>query len=142
MSEKRWENRYRGTVVCIDGCTDGVCAGRLINPGLPEPIVFRGVMQFLQEMEKLLDDMRFPEPFARTRSFASPAALSSVNTAQGMAQGRLATFNLRVLFRQNASWQGSIQWLEGRQEESFRSVLELLLLINSTLTQEQAREEA
>lgn len=141
MSEKRWENRYHGTVVCIDGCTDGVCTGRLINPGLPEPIMFHGVMQFLLEMEKLLDDMRFPEPFARTRSFA-PTALPSGNTTQGMAQGRLATFNLRVLFRQNASWQGSVQWLEGRQEESFRSVLELLLLINSTLIKEQAKEGA
>lgn len=141
MSEKRWQNRYRGTVVCMDDCTDGICTGRLMNPGLPEPVMFHGVMQFLLEMEKLLDDMRFPEPFARARSFVSPAVLSPVNAAQGTAQGRLATFNLRVLFRQNTSWQGSVQWLEGHQEESFRSVLELLLLINSTLSQEQAKED-
>ena len=139
MGEKRWENRYRDTVVCIDEYVDGVCTGRLTNPGLPEPILFHGVMQFLLEMEKLLDDMRFPEPFTRTRSF-SPAAAPPGNTVPSTAHGHLATFNLRVLFRQNASWQGSVQWLEGRQEESFRSVLELLLLMNSTLKQGQSEE--
>ena len=48
-------------------------------------------------------------------------------------QGRAATFALRVLFRQNASWQGSVSWMEGNREESFRSVLELLFLMNSAL---------
>jgi hypothetical protein len=48
-------------------------------------------------------------------------------------EGKLATFSLRILFRQNASWQGSITWCEGRSEESFRSVLELLMLMNSAL---------
>lgn len=139
MGERRWENWYRDTVVCVDEYVDGVCTGRLINPGLPEPILFRGVMQFLLEMEKLLDDMRFPEPFSRTRSFAPPM-VPPRNTAPSTAHGHLATFNLRVQFRQNASWQGSVKWLEGRQEESFRSVLELLLLIDSTLIRDQGEE--
>lgn len=137
MGEKRLENQYRDTLVCIDNCADGVYTGRLINLGLPKPIMFHGVMQFLLEMEELLDDMRFPEPFVHTRSFAMTTR-PPANMAQSTAHGRLATFNLRVLFRQNASWQGSVQWLEGQQEESFRSALELLLLINSTM--EQAKD--
>ena len=44
---------------------------------------------------------------------------------------------VRVIFRQNASWQGSVSWLEGRRDESFRSVLELLMLLNSALEQEK-----
>jgi hypothetical protein len=43
---------------------------------------------------------------------------------------------VRVLFRQNASWQGSLTWLEEGKEESFRSVLELLLLMHSALDPE------
>lgn len=35
--------------------------------------------------------------------------------------------SLRVLFRQNTSWHGSVAWVEGKCEESFRSVLELLI---------------
>jgi len=42
--------------------------------------------------------------------------------------------NARILFRQNASWQGSVVWVEGRQEERFRSALELVLLMDSALT--------
>lgn len=140
MSEKQWENRYRDTVVCIDACENGAWTGRLINLGFSEPVQFRGVIQFLLEMERLLSDMRFPEPFAQTRSFA-PTEPSSAGAAAGIEQGRLATFNLRVLFRQNASWQGSVRWLEGRREESFRSVLELLLMMNSALSQERTGAE-
>ena len=44
---------------------------------------------------------------------------------------------MRILFRQNASWQGSVTWLEGGRDESFRSVLELLLLMHSALETEQ-----
>ena len=48
-------------------------------------------------------------------------------------KGRLATFELKILFRQHASWQGTIVWKEGRQEQSFRSVLELVHLMDSAL---------
>ena len=48
-------------------------------------------------------------------------------------RGALATFRLRILFRQNSSWQGFVSWVEGRQEESFRSTLELLMLLDSAL---------
>ena len=44
-----------------------------------------------------------------------------------------ATFLVRVLFRQNASWQGSIQWLDGKASRPFRSLLEMILLINEAL---------
>lgn len=50
-----------------------------------------------------------------------------------MREGRCATFAVRVLFRQNASWQGSVSWLEGSREESFRSALELAFLMDSAL---------
>ena len=49
--------------------------------------------------------------------------------------GEKATFFLKVLFRQNAGWQGSVTWLEGGQEQSFRSVLELLGLLDSALSE-------
>jgi len=46
----------------------------------------------------------------------------------------VATFRLRVIFRQHTSWQGTLLWQDERQEESFRSVLELIHLIDSALT--------
>jgi len=37
------------------------------------------------------------------------------------------------MFRQHASWQGGVLWVEGKAEQSFRSALELILLMDSAL---------
>ncbi len=38
-------------------------------------------------------------------------------------------FILRVQFRQNATWQGNIEWLEGKKSRPFRSILEMSKLM-------------
>ena len=43
------------------------------------------------------------------------------------------TFVIKVLFRQNATWQGSIQWLEGKQTRQFRSEFEMLKLMDEAM---------
>ena len=48
--------------------------------------------------------------------------------------GALTTFAIRILFQQNASWQGSLTWLKENKEWRFRSTLELILLMDSILT--------
>ena len=45
----------------------------------------------------------------------------------------MAHFILHVLYRQHGSWQGQIAWSEKSQIENFRSVVELLALMNSAL---------
>ncbi|NLC78547.1 MAG: hypothetical protein GX683_02310 [Ruminococcaceae bacterium] len=44
-----------------------------------------------------------------------------------------ATFVVTVLYRQNATWQGTLKWLEGGREEKFRSALELIKLMDSAV---------
>lgn len=135
MQEKRWENQYRATLVCVDDYEGCILKGRLINPGVHEPIPFYGAVQFFREMEKLLDDMRFPEAFSQIRVFQNKSLdQPKEETTSAEDMGRMASFNLRVLFRQNASWQGSVTWLEGKQDEAFRSALELLFLMDSALS--------
>ena len=46
-----------------------------------------------------------------------------------------ATFILHLQFRQNSSWQGTIQWVEKKQTLNFRSALELINIIDSTSQQ-------
>lgn len=41
-----------------------------------------------------------------------------------------ASFLIRIQYRQNASWQGTIQWLDQKKTKKFRSELELMMLIN------------
>jgi hypothetical protein len=54
-------------------------------------------------------------------------------------QDGIATFLVQVRYYQNATWQGLIQWLERKQTERFRSVLELLALIEEAFVIEQER---
>jgi len=130
-----WGNQYRTTTVCVDGYDDGVLSGRIYNIHLDEGIAFYGVMDFLKKIETLLDDMKFPQSFSENRVFQAPTGSPLKEPpSSGPKNGDVATFSLRILFRQNASWQGSATWVEGRQEESFRSVLELLLLMDSALS--------
>ena len=47
--------------------------------------------------------------------------------------GEKATFVVHVQFRQNATWQGTIQWIESKKTQKFRSTLELIRLMDEAL---------
>ncbi|MGI6664896.1 MAG: hypothetical protein ACOX3W_05760 [Christensenellaceae bacterium] len=48
-----------------------------------------------------------------------------------------ATFTIQIKYRQNATWQGSINWAEGKKTENFRSELELMNMIDDVLVREE-----
>ena len=134
MTARAWGEEYRTTTVCIDSYENGAVSGRFYNSYLETGKRFDNLMQFLLCMEQTLDLMDFPKAFTALRTFVPPPKARDPGPPDSQWQtGRLATFRLRVLFRQNASWQGSVIWLEGRQEQSFRSVLELISLIDNAL---------
>ena len=43
------------------------------------------------------------------------------------------TFIIRVQYRQNATWQGTIQWVEQKKTQQFRSVLEMIKLMEEVV---------
>lgn len=45
------------------------------------------------------------------------------------------SFLIRVQYQENATWQGAIQWLDGRKTQTFRSLLEMTMLIREALEQ-------
>ena len=100
-------------------------------------------MQFLLTMEDLLDKLQFPQSFTARRSFqAQPEPSVPFPPESESHTGKTATFSVRVIFRQNASWQGSVTWLEKRKEENFRSALELVLLMHSATSNGDTLEKA
>lgn len=137
MTVKAWGNEYRTTLVYVDSYENNVLCGRLCNPYFPEEKSVHSTIHFLTEMDQVLDAMELPQSFAVVRSFAEPPDFAAAPPAPDALPGSRATFALRILFRQNASWQGSIAWLEGKREQSFRSVLELLFLMDSALSSPQ-----
>ena len=49
------------------------------------------------------------------------------------------SFLVKIKYRQNTSWQGTIQWLGGKQTRHFRSCLELIMLIEEALISDSAK---
>ncbi|MBQ2785972.1 MAG: hypothetical protein IJF02_05665 [Oscillospiraceae bacterium] len=138
MAIKGFGEEYRTTLVCVDSYQNGVISGRFYNPYMTAEQPFQSLTQFLQGMEATLETMDFPKAYTATRTFA-PLPKVTPGDPNGQCQpGAQATFAVRILFRQNASWQGSVTWLEGKREQSFRSVLELILLMSTALEYPQA----
>jgi len=80
-------------VVCIDSYSNGEPAGRLFNPAGEECRSFANLLQFLLELDSLLDAIRFPQPSVLTRRFPAEARESAPTGQDGStAEGKLATF--------------------------------------------------
>ena len=126
---------FETTIICIDKYEDKRLCGRMYNSSNNDGHTFPSTIDLLLSMEATLEEKNLPQSYSCKRTFR-PASERQVfeKTQTELREGKLATFSLRILFRQNASWQGSLYWHEGRQEERFRSVLELLLLMDSALT--------
>jgi len=124
----------RTMLFCIDSCESGVPKGKIFTAANPDGRNFACLFDMLNIAQHDLDDMNFPQSFSEIRKFVPGKGCISEDTeANRVKCGELATFTVKVLFRQNASWQGSVSWIEGGVEESFRSVLELIFLMNSAV---------
>lgn len=126
---------YRSIRLCVDSYDQGILAGRFYHPGLEEACYrFQSLTQFLVKVESMLNEANFPQSFTAKRSFAPLAGPSADGPGgEGTQRGARGTFVIRLLFRQHTSWQGTVTWLEGGGEQTFRSVLELILLLDGAL---------
>ena len=91
--------------------------------------------------EEMLELNNEPQSDTVHRSFSSfLLSPASGNHRNHRSKGERATFELQILFRQHTSWQGVLFWKEQHREQSFRSVLELILLMDSALRGLEGRE--
>ena len=51
------------------------------------------------------------------------------------------SFLIKIKDQQNNTWQGTVTWIESKQTQPFRSLLELIKLIDSALVSEGQEEE-
>ena len=47
------------------------------------------------------------------------------------------TFIIEVVDTQDSTWQGKVSWVNGKKEQAFRSVMELLRLVDSVVGDEK-----
>jgi len=122
--------------------------GELHSIYLNEPYEFFSLVQMIEKMDDIFDTKSFPEAFMSPRTFGSHKHRAQKNEAerndvmkdtinpgfQPDAGGAKCTFEITVKFRQNATWQGQILWAEKNLRQNFRSVLEMLKLMDEALT--------
>lgn len=131
--------RDNDLLICVDSYEDRLMNGRIYSKSLGGSTEFKNLVQLILAVQSAIDRLGFPEPYTITKDFSCgrstendyPIVMSEKSSDR---MGALATFQIKIIFRQNASWQGIVTWIDGRREESFRSALELILLMDSALS--------
>jgi len=111
-------------------------SGLIINPYYTDEVHFGSTTMLLKLLDQLQDEISFPEKSMQPRTFSADVTHSTAEAQKEPEKKRktLASFEINILFRQNASWQGSVVWMEKDASTEFRSVLELIFLIDSVLS--------
>ncbi len=153
MATQKYIGVPDGVVLCMD--TMGVYPkGRFYTSYKREPIHFQGSLDLLKKMESFYDWLNYPFPGTNERSFITkkgsrPAARRIMKERERIMKdeelldmhGDLGTFIIRVQHRQNASWQGRITWVEKDKTLSFRSVWEMMKMIEGAMEDFKTEEE-
>ncbi|MGN0994292.1 MAG: hypothetical protein ACI4PD_04150 [Butyricicoccus sp.] len=132
----------RAIYICIDEVgAYGELKGRLASAYLPEPVRFHTAGELMYLADGLLDETGVAPRYEERRCFPSigPPAHSEQKIGRAprsirFEEGACATFEVRVYFRRNATWQGEARWIEQGEHEMFRSVMELLHMISDAVT--------
>lgn len=142
-----------GVVLCINQRHGCELAGDFYHSYQAEPVPFMDLGQMTLLMEKFFDDLRFPHPGTNERNFypqnknypplQDQQERKKIMSDEQLLQrhGDIGTFIIRVQHRQNSSWQGRITWMEEDKTVQFRSVWEMVKLIENAMDTVSASEE-
>lgn len=136
--------------LCIDRNQDGEIGGKIYNRYSEEPENFDNMVQMIRKLEDFYDRISFPQSSMQLRGFVKEETAGDPGQEKIRElsdervffekRGEYATLLVAVRYRQNATWQGDFYWVEEKKEEKFKSVLELLILIdNILLTKEKEK---
>ncbi len=133
--------------VCVDNVLEQEISGRVYNPFVPNVAEFPNIYLLIDRMERIINYLGFPQSAQDYRSFGDTKAIDGKSKGKGDFNktmddetfenlvGEKATFVVQVQFRQNATWQGSISWVEQKKDQKFRSALEMIKLMDSALNE-------
>ena len=130
--------------ICVDRVAHRAVGGRVFSCRLAEPVVFRDLSSLSLSLEQLFDEQDLPQAFQRARNFLRTeqnesggvsAAQEGMSEEQMSAQhGEITTMEVLVTSRRSSTWQGTVDWLDGSEQQQFSGYLELLHLIDRRLS--------
>lgn len=129
--------RYKTGFICVDSYDDKTFEGRLWYPKFDSEQKFNNLMQLVEAIDSAIKATGYPDDYTQLRTFEirqpAEASNSDGNETFIPESGKLATFKIKIVFLQNATWQGIITWVENDTVENFRSMRELVYLMDSAL---------
>lgn len=140
-------------MLLITGWDGQRASGMVHNLFVQTPYAFDGLDDAVFAMDGMMDALDAPQAdtalrtFGKGRAPAQPAAEPMRHPQywlpQSFCTGRpaVAVFYIQVRYRQHSTWQGKLLW-KGHDKVCFRSVLELLRLLQSALARCPANQEA
>jgi hypothetical protein len=142
MVAERQARYPRGSYKVLIARRDGNMEYSIVNLYTGRQSRLLSVWDMIKSIESDLTANKFPQSAIQYRSWGSQAEsrpekgkVVNIDSAKAgqLPEDSNPTFVIQVLYRQNATWQGSIQWIEGRQTRQYRSVNELLKLLDEAL---------
>ncbi len=141
--------------VCVEQVQDGDFSGLLYHQYADAPVDFTSATDFLVKMEDLMDQWDFPQRGLAERFFKKENRdnarkvhplkadddrlpieiiqdMNGVRNVQNK-KGKLATFVVQVVYRQDATWQGHVIFRERNEKKDFRSALELIKYMDASI---------
>lgn len=130
-----------GVIVCVEQKRESGICGCFYHAYSREATMFQNENQLIMRMGNFFEAIQFPFPGTEIRTFDKRKQNQRKEKQQKMVSeeellrhhGENGTFIVRVQHMQNSSWQGLLTWVEEDRTVSFRSVLELLKLIESAV---------
>lgn len=145
----------------IDEYNDSDWNGRIYTRLQTEPVFYKNIGEMMGILESIWDTLGYPQESTMNRSFTGKqisekrkgiisvtypedGTKDKIKTELSEAdmekkRGEQDTFIVRIQYRQNATWQGHVTWVDENKTVPFRSALELIKLIDSTQN-EQTKE--
>ena len=138
MTNKYQRHQPGFFTIAATSCRNGSISGMFCYPMTGETGKFSSLLELILKIDHRFDEEEAPQAFSAIRSFCPPRMLWMADEKNpGQREESIALFTVHVMFRRNATWQGTVTWVEGNQSRHFRSVLELVSLINSAVQTHQ-----
>ena len=140
-----------GVVVCVQHVDQHEFSGEFHHAYDRDPVPFSSEVELLIRLDEFFDSLKFPFSATSSRNFIRHANTPTDMITEEdrvmedkdilMNHGEVGTFIIRVQQRQNSSWQGRITWVDEDKTVYFRSVWEMMKLIDEALDTYRASEE-
>ena len=138
---------------CIDSDDNADYQGLIYHQYADNPIAFDGMTDFMMKLEELFDEWDFPQRGLAPRVFkkgsrddigykkkklSDKLPIEVISEANGVRnvqnkKGKLGTFVIQVVYRQDATWQGHVIHQEKNEKIDFVSALELIKIMDRAL---------